>query len=204
MNRPQRSSAPRRLTRGQLLEGGLAAAASAGAMALVERRGQDASAAQSSARTDAEIFEAFLALEYAQQRYYDAALRAGGLSGEVETLARTFAAQEAEHIAVLQRLLGSRGRRPGPPDVAEAPTSPSAFRNRAIDLEEAVIAAYIGQAANLTRKGIVAITPMVSVEARQVAWLRDLADMTPAPRAADKARPVHDVVAGLRQEGLIT
>jgi ferritin-like protein len=203
MTRPHATTSPRRLTRGQLLAAGLAGATGAGAMALVERHYQDASAAQPSATTDAEIFNAFLTLEYAQQRYYDAALRAGGLSGELETLTRAFAGQEAEHIAVLQRLLGSRARRPGPADVAEASASPEAFRARAIDLEEAVVAAYIGQAANLTRKGIIAIAPMVSVEARQVAWLRDLADMNAAPRAADRARPVQDVVADLHREGLI-
>ena len=204
MNRPQADSAPRRLTRGQLLEAGLAGAATGGAVALVGRHGQDAAASQPSPGTDAEIFQAFLALEYAQQRYYDAALRAGGLRGELKTLARTFAAQEAQHVAVLQRLLGSRAKRPGSADVADASKSPEAFRDRAIELEEAVIAAYIGQAANLTHKGIIAITPMVSVEARQVAWLRDLAGVTAAPRAADKARPVQDVVAQLRKEGLIT
>ena len=44
---------------------------------------------------------------------------------------------------------------------------------------------------------------MVSVEARQVAWLRDLAGVSPAPRAADPARSVQDVVAELRQKGVI-
>jgi Ferritin-like domain len=204
MNRPQVNAAPRRLTRGQVLGAGLAGAAAAGGMALLEREGQDASAAQPSAKMDAEIFQAFLELEYAQQRYYAAALRGSGLSGELKTLAQTFAAQEAKHIAVLQKLLGSRAKRPGSADVAEAPKSPETFRDRAIDLEEAVIAAYIGQAANLTRNGIIAVTPMVSVEARQVAWLRDLAGINAAPRAADKARPVQDVVAQLRKEGLIT
>ena len=90
-----------------------------------------------------------------------------------------------------------------PTAVGEALSSPDAFRENAIALEEAVIAAYVGQAANLTRRAVTAITPMVSVEARQVAWLRDLAGLNPAPRAADPARPIQDVVRDLREKGLI-
>ena len=96
----------------------------------------------------------------------------------------------------------ARARRPAPPEHEEAITWPEAFRRRAIEIEEAVIAAYIGQGANLTRRSIAAITPMVSVEARQVAWLRDLAGVSAAPRAADPARSVQDVVAELRQKGV--
>src|SRR4051812_39494107 len=202
MSEPNAQSTARRLTRGQLLGAGLTAAAGAELMALAERDRQDASAAQPSAQMEAEILQAFLELEYAQQRFYAGALRGDSHSGELKTLARTAVVQEDEHIAVLQKLLGSRAKRPGSAD-AQPLQSPDAFRARAIALEEAIIAAYIGQAANLTRKGVIAITPMVSVEARQVAWLRDLAGMNAAPRAADEARPVQDVVAQPRKEGFI-
>lgn len=190
-------------TRGQVLRIGLAGAAAAGATALAEGHGTDASASGPSAQMDAEILQAFLDFEYAQQRFYVAAARTGGLTGELRTLADTLAEQEAQHIAALEQHLEGRARRPAPAELAEAITSPEAFRRRAIEIEEAVIAAYIGQGANLTRRSIAAITPMVSVEARQVAWLRDLAGVSPAPRAADPARSVQDVVAELRQKGVM-
>jgi rubrerythrin len=190
-------------TRSQALRAGLAGAATAGLMAVAERHGTDASAAGPSARMDAEILQAFLELEYAQQRYYSAAVHSARLTGELRRLAEVLVAQETRHIAVLEQLLGPSARRPAALVDAQAVTSPEAFRTGAIALEEAVIAAYIGQGANLTRPRIAAITPIVSVEARQVAWLRDLAGVNPAPRAADPARPVQDVVAELRQKGLI-
>src|SRR5688572_32161233 len=39
---------------------------------------------------------------------------------------------------------------------------------------------------------------LISVEARQVAWLRDLAGISPAPRAADPARKADAVLRELR------
>jgi ferritin-like protein len=189
-------------TRRQALRTVVAGAATAGVLALADERDHDASAAGPSAEMDATILQVFLELEYAQQRFYEQALRTARLTGELRALAQTVRAQEAEHAAVLERHLGGRAKARGAGD-AEAVSSPETFRTHAIDLEEAVIAAYVGQGANLTRKAVVAITPMVSVEARQVAWLRDMAGVSPAPRAADPARPLDDVVAELRHKGLI-
>jgi hypothetical protein len=50
---------------------------------------------------------------------------------------------------------------------------------------------------------VAAISPLVSVEARQVAWVRDIAGVLPAPQAADPARKPDDVLADLRKRGLI-
>jgi hypothetical protein len=47
------------------------------------------------------------------------------------------------------------------------------------------------------------IAPLVSVEARQVAWIRDIAGENPAPRAADPPRTASDVLAQLRSKGYI-
>jgi hypothetical protein len=61
-----------------------------------------------------------------------------------------------------------------------------------------------GQGANLTADTVGAVATLVSVEARQVAWLRDLAGVSPAPRAADPGRTPDDVLADLRKLGLIS
>jgi hypothetical protein len=83
-------------------------------------------------------------------------------------------------------------------------TSPEAFRRTAIDLEEAVIAGYVGQAGHLGHRVLVDAARILSVEARQAAWLRDLDGVSPAPRAADPARAADDVLADLRGKGLLT
>ena len=50
---------------------------------------------------------------------------------------------------------------------------------------------------------MVGVARLVSVEARQVAWLRDLAGISPAPRAADPPRKAEAVIGELREKGYI-
>ena len=78
------------------------------------------------------------------------------------------------------------------------------FRDAAIELEEMALATYVGQAGRLTGDAVRTVGTLVSVEARQVAWVRDLAGVSPAPRAADPARKPDDVLAALRKEGFIS
>jgi rubrerythrin len=190
-------------TRGQVLRTALAGVVAAGLAGAAGGDERDAAAAGPAAAMDVEILQAMLELEHAQQSYYAAAARAAGLTGELRTAALVLEGQEARHVAVLERRLGRRARRPLTVDVSDVVRSPAAFRTRAIAMEEAVIAAYIGQGANLTRESVAVVTPIVSVEARHAAWLRDLDGVSPAPRAADPARPLTDVLAQLRREGLI-
>ena len=50
---------------------------------------------------------------------------------------------------------------------------------------------------------LASVATLVSVEARQVAWVRDLAQTSPAPNAADAARPADEIIADLRDGGFI-
>jgi ferritin-like protein len=99
--------------------------------------------------------------------------------------------------------LGGRARGRPRSDFGAAVTDPKKFRDAAIMLEESTIAAFISQGANLTRDALAEVVPMVSVEARQVAWVRDLAGVSPAPRAADPARDSKDILDDLRRQGFI-
>ena len=189
-------------TRGRLL---LAGAAAAAAVATGARRGDGTGLAAASTASDAEILNFFLALEYAQAAFYRQAVESERLDGELLTLATAFARQEEEHAAALADHLGGRARpRPRPVELDALLTSPEVFRRTAIDLEEAVIAGYVGQAGHLSRPVLGDVARMISVEARQVAWLRDLAGVSPAPRAADPARAADEVLDDLRGKGLLT
>ena len=86
---------------------------------------------------------------------------------------------------MLQRRLGDSARPAPPVDFREATSSSAHFRRAAIDLEEGPLAAYIGQGANLTREARRDGGTLVSVEARQVAWLRSW----PAPPCSARRRP---------------
>jgi Ferritin-like domain len=191
-----------RWTRGRLLRAaaGGAAALAGGAAIGAHRDDGDARASDSADRA---ILGVFLLLEQVQAAFYKEAVEAAHLTGELLRYATTTAEQETAHVAFLTDRLG-KGARPGPAtDFKEAVSSPDRFRDTAIELEEAAIATYIGQGANLSSGLLRDIATLTSVEARQVAWVRDLAGVSPAPRAADPARKAADVTAELRQKGYL-
>ena len=179
-------------------------AAAAGGAALGGLRGVGSSAAAPSREQDAQILNALLTLEYVQEAFYTEAVERGGLKGELARLARTVGGQEREHVAFLSHHLGKRAAGRPRTDFGGAVTDGKSFTKTAIDLEEAVVAAMIGQGGNLTAGGVGAVTGLLSVEARQVAWLRNLAGVSPAPRAADPARKAEEVIQDLRDRGFLS
>jgi hypothetical protein len=180
--------------------GALAAVAALAGGAALGRRGDGASLAAGDG-SDAAVLNLFLTLERVQQGFYRAAIRSGGLSGEPLQLATAVAAQEDAHVARLQKLLGGHAGAPPRSDFGDAAATNASFLRNAVALEEAAIAAYVGQAANLPRPAMATVATLVSVEARQAAWLRDVAGVLPAPHAADPARPAQAVLKDLRTRG---
>jgi rubrerythrin len=187
------------VTRGRLLRAG--AVAAAGAVAIGSHRGDGASLA--AAPRDTEILNFFLTLEHVQEAFYRQAADSGRLEGELLSLAKTVGAQETEHVRHLSRRLGEQAKPRPRAEFGPALESPEDFLRAAIELEETVLAGYVGQAANLGHREVGAIATIVSVEARQVAWLRDLDGVSPAPRAADPARKAGDVLDDLRAKGFL-
>jgi len=186
------------MTRGRLLAA--AGAAAAGAFAIGARHGDGVSQAAPRGN-DAEILAFFLTLEQVQEDFYRHALEAGGLNGEARRLATSVAGQEHRHVRVLLDQLGDHTPPRPRTDFSGVDASPEAFLRAAIDLEEAAIAGYIGQSGNLSRGRVSTIARLVSVEARQAAWLRSLTKDSPAPRAADPARKADRVLGDLREKG---
>ena len=175
----------------------------AGVAVIGARSGDGASLAAPTADTDVKILNFFLLLEYVQEAFYREALRSTRPAGPLGEFARTVAAQESEHVAFLIDRLGTRARPRPRPDFGDALSTPERFRAAAIELEETTIGAYIGQGANLTRDAVGAVGTLLSVEARQAAWILDLAGKAPAPNAADPAQKPGDVLARLRRQGFI-
>jgi hypothetical protein len=125
------------------------------------------------------------------------------LSGELLAFASATERQEAAHVGRLTERLGGDVDPAPDADFTAALSSSQRFGRAAIALEEATLAAYIAHGATLTREAVATIVPIISVEARQAAWIRDLAGVDPAPRAADPPRDAQDVLDGLRDEGLL-
>lgn len=193
-----RREAAAQMTRGRLLAA--VGGAAAGALAIGSRRGDGGPLAASRADDD-DILSLFLTLEQVQEDFYRRALEAGKIDGELRALATALAAQEHEHVRFLLGRLDDRTPPRPRTDFGDATRSPDAFLRAAIELEEAAIAGYLGQSGNLSRELVGSIARLVSVEARQVAWLRSLSDDNPAPRAADEARPAGEVLGELRDKG---
>lgn len=196
--------APIGWTRGGLLRALMGGGAIvAGGAAMGARTQSGSSLAAQAGDGDAKILNFFLLLEYVQEGFYRQAVETGGLTGDLLEYATTVAGQESEHVAFLTERLGSRARPRPKLSFDESLATSDRFRDTAIDLEETALAGYIGQGANLTTDAITSVATLVSVEARQAAWVRDIAGVSPAPRAADPARNADRVVQDLRKGGFI-
>jgi len=191
-------------TRGRFLRTAAAGGAVfAGGVAIGSRGDDLTSHAAADRTTDAKILNVMLMLEYAQEGFYRQALDKAGLQGDLLDYAKAVVEQEAQHAAFLEKQLGARAEARSRSTPGDAVGNPERFAEAAIDLEEAAISVYIGQAANLTRGMAGRVATLVSVEARQVAWLRDIAGVPPAPRAADPGRQADTVIDELRRKGLL-
>jgi hypothetical protein len=193
-----------RLTRAEALRGAAAGGVAAGAGALLAQDGDPAvSAAGPSADQDAAILGFLMQLEQIQEAFYQQAGRVRSLDAGLATFVRTVGPQETEHVRFLAKRVGDRARPRLRTNFGDALRSADGVRRAAVDLEELTIAAYVGQGMNLTRRAVADVAGLVSVEARQAAWVRDLAGEVPAPRAADPASTPKQTLDRLRERGYI-
>jgi rubrerythrin len=198
-----RQADERTITRGGMLRALIGGAVVAGGATVAARGGAEDVLAAPSHALDKRIMQFVLTVELVQAGFYEAAIEARKLDGELLQLALAVREQERRHAAFVQDWLKGDAGPPPRTNFGGKLSSPDNFLKAAIDLEEAAIAGYLGQAAHLTKATMSAAATLVSVEARQVAWLRDLANVSPAPRAADPPRKPEDVMAFLRDKGYL-
>jgi hypothetical protein len=181
----------------------VAGAALAGGATVLGPRTRSAAGAVPSPAQDEKIFNFALLLEYLQAAFYGEAVRQGALRGEIRAFAEVVAGHEREHVAYLRKALGDRARKRPTFSFGDATRSERRFLETAVLLENLGVAAYNGQAANLTKKALVAAAEIVSVEGRHAAWISDLAGEEPAPRAADPGASAAEVVRLIRRTGFV-
>ena len=87
-------------------------------------------------------------------------------------------------------------------DFGSATNDPRAFADTAAKLEDLAVAAYNGQATNVSPAILAAAATVVSVEARHAAWIRSISGDPPAPDATDTPQSADEVLKGLEQIGL--
>ena len=134
---------------------------------------------------DVRVLNLLLLLEYVQAAFYADANKRGSLRGELAAFSRTVGSHEDEHVAFFKKVLGSKARTKPRVDFGSVTQKARSFTAAAIALEDLGVAAYNGQATNVTRKTLAAAATIVSVEARHAAWIRDIAGRLPAISPTD-------------------
>jgi rubrerythrin len=150
---------------------------------------------------DVRILNYLLRLEYVMVAFYERAA-AEQLTGEIQQFVSVVGEHEREHVALLQRILGDDANAEPSIDFGNGTSDADRVAAIARVLEETASAAYIGQGANLTKRAMIKVARITSVEARHAAWLADILGRHPAPAAADPAKSPSQVSAALRRAGV--
>jgi rubrerythrin len=156
-----------------------------------------------SASQDRRILKFALLLEYLQASFYAEALSRARLRGELREFAEVVGGHEQAHVDYIKKALGQYAQPKPAFSLGAATRNARAFATTARALEDAGVAAYNGQAANLTRPTLGAAARIVSVEGRHAAWIRDIIGIEPAPRPADPGTTAGQVVASLKSHGFL-
>ena len=164
---------------------------------------RDASSAASPQR-DARILNYILRLEELKAAFYREAADGGALTGEFQQLAEVLARHERAHVSFLRKHLDLRDQNERTYDFGNSTNGPDAFASTARMLEETAVGAYIGQGANLTRRLMVEFAQLCSVEGRHAAWIENVVNGSPAPRAADEPKMPREVVVVIEDTGFET
>jgi rubrerythrin len=188
------------LNRSQLLvRGALAAGAlySATAVAPFIRK-----AFAQSSMGDIDILNFALTLEYLEAAFYQEASAVKGLSSEVSEYAKTFGAEEQEHVDALTATITDLGGEPvkAPKvDFGDAFSSPEKFTELAITFEDTGVSAYNGAAPMLESTELLATAGgIVQVEARHAAAIRFAAGEDPSPEAFDPTLTEDEVLKAVQ------
>ena len=163
-----------------------------------------AEGAQAQSRSDVAILNYALTLEYLEAAFYTEAERMGALSGELALFARVVGAHERIHVRALKEVLGARAVKRPRFNFRGTTESARAFRATAQVLEDTGVAAYKGQAPRVDSDAVLAAALAIhTVEARHAAWIRDINDDSPAPRAFDQPLTMKQVLRRVAATGFI-
>jgi rubrerythrin len=183
-----------------LRRGALVAGSAAGAALVLGPRETQPAEAQGAAEKRA--LNLALLVEYAEADFYAEAVRRKKLEGEMRSFAEQVSGQEDEHVEFIKGALGSSAQAKPKFDFGDSTGSADAFAERSAELEDLAVAAYAGQAGNLSKKTLEAAATLISVEARHAAWIRSIAGRPPANDPTDAPRSADQVMSDLKRLGM--
>jgi hypothetical protein len=152
---------------------------------------------------DVEVFNFALVLEYLQAAFYAEAAGSGVLEGDLSDFVDVVREHEARHVDYLKTVLGGEARKSPTFSFGDALRDADTFAATAVTLEDLGVAAYNGQATNLTRRRLADAAKILSVDARHAAWIRSIVGKTPASQPTDRALTGQQVSARLDQLGFV-
>lgn len=185
---------------GFLRRAALVAGSAAGASLLLGPRQAEDAEAQTAA--DKRALNLALLVEYAEADFYAKAVKEGKLDGELRAFAEQVSQQEDDHVAFIKSALGSSAQSKPQFDFGSTTSDPDAFADRAAALEDLAVAAYAGQAGNLSKPVLRSAATLISVEARHAAWIRSIVGRPPANEPTDKPRNADQVMTDLKRLGM--
>ena len=144
------------------------------------------SALAASASSDLDILNFALTLEYLETNFYTVKAKAVNLSGDAKTLAASFGAEEAQHVAALTKAVQAGGGTPAKmPKFVFPATDQASFLSLAYTLENVGVGAYNGAGPSLQNKQLLAAAgSIVQVEARHAAAIGVLVSKPVTPDGA--------------------
>lgn len=156
------------------------------------------------AASDVAILNYALTLEYLEAAFYAEAVSRGRFDGKVGDFSKIVARHEAAHVAFLEGALGSAAVKKPKFDFKDTTTNRDKFVATAQTLEDAGVAAYLGQVGNIKSKKILAAAgSILPIEARHAGWIRDLADVAGAPVAFENGKTKAQILNAVKGTGFI-
>jgi hypothetical protein len=186
-------------SRGKLLKRALAAGGTVLAGGVVIAGLPRLAVSAPSPAQDLEILNLALQLEYMESAFFTEASVGGRLTGELLEFSEIVGGHERAHVAFLRNALGRKARKRPTFDFGNTTRDPNAFTSAAVALQDLMVAAYNGQAANLTTGVLASAAKIVSVEARHAGWIRAIAGNNPAPKATDVPKTAEEVTAAVNR-----
>jgi rubrerythrin len=157
-----------------------------------------------SAAQDTEVLNFELRLERLQEAFYEEAAASLAATGELSQYVRVVGAHERAHRELIERALGDDAEAAPEFDFGDVFSNAESFIDAAVALEETAVAAYNGQATNLTPAALATAARIASVEARHASWARGIAGDAPAPRGSDRAIGAGRAQTELTEFGLVS
>jgi glutamine cyclotransferase len=164
-----------------ILKGALATGAVYGVSAITPFVGSALAAS-----SDVDILNFALTLEYLETDFYESTGTKVGLTGQAKALAKSFGAEEAEHVAALTKAIKASGGKPvAKPTFAFPVKDQASFLKLAYTLENTGVGAYNGAGPELKSKALLAAAgSIVQIEARHAASIAVLTGAKITPNGA--------------------